>query len=146
MPGCPAADDPSGGACQVRTTGQGFPAHCSAQLAAAHKNILFLGNSYTTTNNLPGVLASLAAAAGGAGMVGRRHYLTWRECRPQLQHERGGGGRPRPRGPRGQRGHAGEAAGRGLGRRGAAGPEPAAQLGSPLRECRVWVVRASNEG
>ena len=69
MAGCPAADDPSGGACQVRTTGQGFPAHCSAQLAAAHKNILFLGNSYTTTNNLPGVLSSLAAAAGGA--VGR---------------------------------------------------------------------------
>ena len=79
MPGCSAADDPSGGACQVRTTGQGFPAHCAAQLAAAHKNILFLGNSYTTTNNLPGVLSSLAAAAGGAGMEGRRHYLTW-EC------------------------------------------------------------------
>ena len=73
VPGCPAADDPSGGACQVRTTGQGFPAHCSAQLAAAHKNILFLGNSYTTTNNLPGVLASLAAAAGGTEMEGRRH-------------------------------------------------------------------------
>ena len=71
MPGCPAADDPSGGACQVRTTGQGFPAHCSAQLAAAHKNILFLGNSYTYGNDLPGMVKNLASAAGKERDEGR---------------------------------------------------------------------------
>jgi len=54
----------SGPACQVRTTGNGYPAQCSDQLNKSNKNILFIGNSYTYGNDLPGMVKSLAAAAG----------------------------------------------------------------------------------
>ena len=51
--------------CQVRTTGYGYPAHCAAEHAKDHKNILFIGNSYTYGNDLPGMVKNLASAAGG---------------------------------------------------------------------------------
>jgi len=54
----------SGPACQVRTTGQGYPDQCSDQLNKSNKNILFIGNSYTYGNDLPGMVKNLAAAAG----------------------------------------------------------------------------------
>merc|ERR1711973_61048 len=54
----------SGPACQVRTTGYGYPDSCSDRLARSHKNILFLGNSFTYYHNLPGMVSSLASAAG----------------------------------------------------------------------------------
>jgi len=54
----------SGPACQVRTTGYGYPDSCSDRLARSHKNILFLGNSFTYYHDLPGMVASLASAAG----------------------------------------------------------------------------------
>ena len=54
----------SGPACQVRTTGNGYTDQCSDQLNKSNKNILFIGNSYTYDNDLPGMVKSLAAAAG----------------------------------------------------------------------------------
>jgi hypothetical protein len=57
----------SGPACQVQTTG--FPESCAAQLAKTNKNILFLGNSYTYFNDLPGMVKSLASAAGFSASV-----------------------------------------------------------------------------
>ena len=54
--------------CQVRTTGHGYPAHCAAEHAKDHKNILFIGNSYTYGNDLPGMVKNLASAAGGFSM------------------------------------------------------------------------------
>ena len=51
--------------CKVRTTGYGYPAHCAAEHAKDHKNILFIGNSYTYGNDLPGMVKNLASAAGG---------------------------------------------------------------------------------
>ena len=54
--------------CQVRTTGYGYPAHCAAEHAKDHKNILFIGNSYTYGNDLPGMVKNLASAAGGFSM------------------------------------------------------------------------------
>ena len=48
----------------MRTTGEGYPAQCSDQLNKSSKNILFIGNSYTYGNDLPGMVKSLAAAAG----------------------------------------------------------------------------------
>ena len=53
-----------GPACQVRTTGYGYPDSCSDRLARSHKNILFLGNSFTYYHDLPGMVSSLASAAG----------------------------------------------------------------------------------
>merc|ERR1719427_2609811 len=47
--------------CQV-----GFPDSCAARHASTSKNILFLGNSYTYGNDLPGKVRSLAAGAGFA--------------------------------------------------------------------------------
>jgi len=68
---CPSDGEvPSTGAkpaCQVHTTG--FPHFCSSQLAKTHKNILFLGNSYTYYNNLPSMVQSLATAAGLSASV-----------------------------------------------------------------------------
>ena len=49
----------------MRTTGYGYPAHCAAEHAKDHKNILFIGNSYTYGNDLPGMVKNLASAAGG---------------------------------------------------------------------------------
>jgi len=57
----------SGPACQVQTVG--FPDTCAPQLAKTNKNILFLGNSYTYFNDLPGMVRSLAAAAGFSATV-----------------------------------------------------------------------------
>merc|ERR1712142_583922 len=57
----------SGHVCQVREIG--FPPECEAQHAKTHKNILFLGNSYTYFNDLPGMVRSLAAAAGVSASV-----------------------------------------------------------------------------
>merc|ERR1711970_25379 len=57
----------SGPACQVQTIG--FPDTCAPQLAKTNKNILFLGNSYTYFNDLPGMVRSLAAAAGFSATV-----------------------------------------------------------------------------
>ena len=54
----------SGPACQVRTTGNGYPDQCSDQINKSNKNILFIGNSYTYGNDLPGMVKNLAAAAG----------------------------------------------------------------------------------
>ena len=59
----------TGPACQVQTTGKGFPESCAAQHAKTNKNILFLGNSYTYFNDLPGMVRSLAAAAGFSASV-----------------------------------------------------------------------------
>jgi len=65
---CPSDDGypatGSGPACQVRTTGYGYPDSCSDRLARSHKNILFLGNSFTYYHDLPGMVSSLASAAG----------------------------------------------------------------------------------
>merc|ERR1711915_776381 len=57
----------SGHVCQVQDIG--FPPECEAQHAKTHKNILFLGNSYTYFNDLPGMVRSLAAAAGVSASV-----------------------------------------------------------------------------
>jgi len=57
----------SGPVCQLQTIG--FPDSCAPQLAKTHKNILFLGNSYTYFNDLPGMVRSLAAAAGVSASV-----------------------------------------------------------------------------
>jgi len=57
----------SGPACQIQTIG--FPDTCTPQLAKTHKNILFLGNSYTYFNDLPGMVSSLATAAGFSASV-----------------------------------------------------------------------------
>merc|ERR1712106_117195 len=57
----------SGPACQVQTSG--FPDSCAPQLAKTDKNILFLGNSYTYYNDLPGMVKSLATAAGFSASV-----------------------------------------------------------------------------
>jgi len=54
----------SGPACQVRTTGNGYPDSCADRLARSNKNILFIGNSYTYGNDLPGMVRNLASAAG----------------------------------------------------------------------------------
>ena len=52
--------------CQVRSfPSGGYPAHCAAEHAKDHKNILFIGNSYTYGNDLPGMVKNLASAAGG---------------------------------------------------------------------------------
>merc|ERR1711936_39488 len=59
----------AGPACQVQTTGKGFPDSCAEQHAKTHKNILFLGNSFTYFNDLPGMVRSLAAAAGFSASV-----------------------------------------------------------------------------
>ena len=48
----------------MRTTGFGYPDICAERLARDNKNILFLGNSYTHGNDLPGMVSSLASAAG----------------------------------------------------------------------------------
>ena len=48
----------------MRTTGYGYPDSCAERLARDNKNILFLGNSYTYGNDLPGMVRSLASAAG----------------------------------------------------------------------------------
>lgn len=53
-----------GPACEVRTTGYGYPDQCAERLARPNKNILFLGNSYTYGNDLPGMVRNLASAAG----------------------------------------------------------------------------------
>ena len=53
-----------GPACEVRTTGYGYPDQCAERLARSNKNILFLGNSYTYGNDLPGMVRNLASAAG----------------------------------------------------------------------------------
>ena len=66
--GYPATGD--GPACPVQTTGLPFPDQCADRLARSHKNILFLGNSYTNGNNLPGMVAKLAAAAGNVERSG----------------------------------------------------------------------------
>ena len=42
----------------------GFPPECSSQHARTHKNVLFIGNSYTWYNDLSGMVKSLAIAAG----------------------------------------------------------------------------------
>jgi len=60
--GYPATGD--GPACHVQTTGLPFPDQCAERLARSHKNILFLGNSYTYGNDLPGMVKNLASAAG----------------------------------------------------------------------------------
>ena len=60
--GYPATGE--GPACEVQTTGLPFPDECQERLARAHKNILFLGNSYTYGNDLPGMVKNLASAAG----------------------------------------------------------------------------------
>merc|ERR1719317_1917053 len=57
----------AGPACQIQTIG--FPDTCTPQLAKTHKNILFLGNSYTYFNDLPGMVSSLATAAGLSASV-----------------------------------------------------------------------------
>jgi len=57
----------SGPACQVQTIG--YPPYCADQLDKTNKNILFLGNSYTYFNDLPGMVRSLAAAAGFSATV-----------------------------------------------------------------------------
>merc|ERR1712227_1184764 len=54
----------AGPACEVRTTGYGYPDQCAERLARSNKNILFLGNSYTYGNDLPGMVRNLASAAG----------------------------------------------------------------------------------
>merc|ERR1711945_89478 len=54
----------AGPACEVRTTGYGYPDQCAERLARPNKNILFLGNSYTYGNDLPGMVRNLASAAG----------------------------------------------------------------------------------
>ena len=55
--------------CQVRSfPSGGYPAHCAAEHAKDHKNILFIGNSYTYGNDLPGMVKNLASAAGGFSM------------------------------------------------------------------------------
>ena len=59
----------TGPACQVQTTGKGFPESCASQLVKTNKNILFLGNSYTYFNDLPGMVRSLASAAGFSASV-----------------------------------------------------------------------------
>jgi len=51
-------------ACPYRQVG--FPDSCAARHASTSKNILFLGNSYTYGNDLPGKVRSLAAGAGFA--------------------------------------------------------------------------------
>ena len=61
----------SGPACQVRTTGNGYPDQCSDQINKSNKNILFIGNSYTYGNDLPGMVKSLAAASGDKSEVSR---------------------------------------------------------------------------
>merc|ERR1719150_26319 len=57
-------DSGDGPACEVQTTGLPFPTECEDRLARTHKNILFLGNSYTYGNDLPGMVKNLASAAG----------------------------------------------------------------------------------
>ena len=59
---CPGDDGPD--ACPVRTTGFPFPDSCADRLSRSNKNILFIGNSYTYGNNLPGMVANIASAAG----------------------------------------------------------------------------------
>jgi len=66
----------TGAVCKVRcteaagsSTGSGFPDFCTSQLANTTKNILFLGNSYTYFNDLPGMVGSLATAAGFSATV-----------------------------------------------------------------------------
>merc|ERR1712098_719117 len=54
---------------EASTTGSGFPDFCTSQLANTTKNILFLGNSYTYFNDLPGMVGSLASAAGVSATV-----------------------------------------------------------------------------
>jgi len=65
---CPSDDgfpaSGSGPACQVRTTGYGYPDTCAERMARPNKNILFIGNSYTYGNDLPGMVKNLASAAG----------------------------------------------------------------------------------
>ena len=71
--GCPSDDGypatGTGPACQVQTTGKGFPESCVEQHNKTHKNILFIGNSYTGANNLAGLVQSLANAAGFSATV-----------------------------------------------------------------------------
>eukprot|EP00090_Calanus_glacialis_P001381 TRINITY_DN10982_c0_g1_i5.p1 TRINITY_DN10982_c0_g1~~TRINITY_DN10982_c0_g1_i5.p1 ORF type:complete len:587 (-),score=157.01 TRINITY_DN10982_c0_g1_i5:46-1806(-) len=71
--GCPSDEGypatGTGPACQVQTTGKGFPESCAEQLSKSHKNILFLGNSYTYYNDLPGMVRDLANAAGFSASV-----------------------------------------------------------------------------
>merc|ERR1719250_332810 len=66
----------AGAVCKVKcteaagsSTGSGFPDFCTSQLANTTKNILFLGNSYTYFNDLPGMVGSLATAAGFSATV-----------------------------------------------------------------------------
>ena len=54
----------AGPACEVRTTGLGFPPDCVAQHNKTDKRILMIGNSYTYYNSLSGLLSELARAAG----------------------------------------------------------------------------------
>ena len=77
----------------MRTTGHGYPAHCAAELAKDHKNILFIGNSHTYYHDLPGMVASLAAAAG-AGK--REDDITLVSCRQERRHHHGGSWGPDP--------------------------------------------------
>ena len=42
----------------------GYPSYCKVVHNNPNKNILFLGNSYTYYNDLPGILRNLATAAG----------------------------------------------------------------------------------
>ena len=46
-----------------------YPASCKERHEKKHKNILFLGNSYTYFNDLPGMVKSLASAAGFSASV-----------------------------------------------------------------------------
>merc|ERR1712013_843284 len=55
----------AGPACQIQTIG--FPDTCTPQLAKTHRNILFLGNSYTYFNDLP---ASVKSVAPGGQTLG----------------------------------------------------------------------------
>ena len=41
-----------------------FPATCAERLKRSHKNVYFLGNSYTYQNDLPAMIRNLATAAG----------------------------------------------------------------------------------
>jgi len=66
-PDCPTAATTGATACPFRETG--FPASCAARHARTHKNILFLGNSYTYGNNLKSMVAGLASGAGFSATV-----------------------------------------------------------------------------
>ena len=71
--GCPSDEGypatGAGPACEVKTTGLGFPESCAEQHNNTHKRIYFIGNSYTDYHSLASIVQNLAMAAGFSAEV-----------------------------------------------------------------------------